>query len=436
MLLNNFLFVSLSIFFNSNFIDFQTLTEKRENFFILNITDYFFRKYDDSKINTLSIRQNLQGGSEISPRKPLWKLKEILKKWLSFFDNTDPKQRLQPTPPHCVNRGSKNIDNKDDAEPSSKLQDAFLSYKGLEEINQYFACYQKDEQFRELYNNQFKKDISKAVGNYGDVMPEDLRLASQQTQSLFSCLLFRESAGWKNKISPSGARGIVQFTSNTLEQMKKMLSSEVESDAHLDAEIEKYEKWYKAANSPKERDVYHESVIYLKNKKKVNERKRIMQDYWNNISTSKPEINQIDTNYIFDIKNSEISIHLSMLVIIDCQISYKQANLKCFTKAPDKNFFSCIGAYNMGVGGFYRNALENTNNSCSLKDWIYNLEESDSKQKDETKRHLISVNRCVQKGNNFPMCGTNPEYCEEELSFANHCKTSEEIIPCDNKECL
>ena len=391
-------------------------------------------KYNNFSVNASNFDHPPQDITK-KEKKPSLRLIDILKRIFSFLDN--PENELEVLSPDykCDLEVTEDENIEKSPPPPPPVNQALFS-KDIKEIDEYFSCYQKDTKYTDRYKNKLRSNIEKAVENYMEVTSKDSKITSQEVQSLVSCLIFRESAGWKNPTSPTGAKGIGQFTSTAIAHIKRMLSSEIEEDSYIDSEIKKFEELYNREKSQKKKDVYNESIIYLNNKKRVNARKRVMQDYWNNIKANKPAISSIDSNYIFNLDNSEITVHLIMLLMIDCQESYKQADLECFAGAADKMLFSCTGAYNMGVGGFYRNALKDcVGDDCFINDWVSNLEKSNDNQREETRKHLISIYRCAKKGSNFPMCGTDYDYCEDELPNANICKYDKEIIPCHGQEC-
>ena len=356
-------------------------------------------------------------------------LKKPLRDVLKFLEQPEVDLGERPGLPPCSLLERENLKKKDNIKTSAAL-------KNQKEIGNYFSCYQKNDKFTDRYKKQIKEDIAKVVEHYSKMIPAYLRPFDNDAQTLFSCLIFRESAGWKNVMSHTGARGIGQFTFIAVENLKKMLSSEYKSDAEIDAKIEEFEQLLEKSSSQERKDFYRENIVYLENKKKLNERIRAMQNYWNELKLpDKPAIEDINLNYIFDLANSEIILHLSMLMIIDCQISYSQEKIQHLQSNTHNSFFACTGAYNMGKWGFYENVLKGAEGDEIPKDWLSNLKNTRSQSKEEIKHHLISIHRCAQKKNNFPMCGTENDYCEDELPFSNICKQQEELLKCHDQEC-
>lgn len=131
---------------------------------------------------------------------------------------------------------------------------------------------------------------------------------------------------------------------------------------------------------------------------------------------------------------------LSMVKIIDCQMTYQQED--DLNLSGQMSFLACTGAYNIGTRGFYDYTMGEVREGSkrrkerirrskrqSLKTWVSNLEKSSSRQKWETKQHIISVKRCAEKGRNWPMCGTQKNYCSDnELKLIDS--------PCEKKSAL
>lgn len=89
-----------------------------------------------------------------------------------------------------------------------------------------------------------------------------------------------------------------------------------------------------------------------------------------------------------------------------------------------KVFMACAGAYNIGTGGFRKNAL-GKNRAVQFSDWMHNLKNSDVSQRHETQNHLISIQRCTDQSSNYPQCGTKPDaQCFNNTLETNPCSSN------------
>ena len=361
------------------------------------------------------------------------KFKERLKQIFKFLDSPEVELEEDLVHPSCPPLEVFSSQNKSiEKEIKITREEIVNPLKNQEDLDKYFSCYQRDEKFSERYQKKIREDIAHVIKHYNDSTPEHLRTSHDEVRSLFSCLIFRESYGWKNMNSHTGARGIAQFTSVAVRYLKRILSDKYESEEEIDAKIKEFQEQYEKSDR---KDFIKENINYLENKKKLNERMKIMQDYWNKLEIpNKPNISDIDMDYVFNLSNSTVVLHLSMLMIIDCQVSYTQENIQHLDSTSYMSFLACTGAYNMGKWGFYENALSKVENDGKVMNWIDNLRDSTSTQKKECIQHLISIYRCIQKDTNYPMCGTNNNYCENFLSSANNCK-DKDIFQCHPKEC-
>ncbi len=313
---------------------------------------------------------------------------------------------------------------------SGTLVTSSADLKNQRELDSYFSCYQKKSKYQKRYTTGIKASIGRAVERYVQVMPKSLEMAEDEVKALFSCLIFRESAGWQGKSSPTGARGLGQFTTRTLKHLKKMLATKVEPNENIQKEVEKYRGLLARAKTKRERRRYRKDIEYLENRLRTNHRARVMQEYWRSLG-KRPALRQLNTTYVSLPGNHSVVMALSMLLIMDCQMTHQQNNLRLRGR---KSFFACTGGYNMGTQGFYVHALRGGEGLQSMGTWIRNLERSRSGQKWETKKHIISVKRCAEKGKNFPMCGTQANYCQGKLPRANICQEDPSLL-CESKEC-
>ena len=401
-------------------------------FFFKFISGYIFLFFGITEVVEIDRNLIFQANSNIHYFS---KFKERLKMIFKFLDSPEIELEEELVHPSCPPLDQINVQEKPLEKEIILIKEEVLKpLKDQDDLDKYFSCYQRDEKFNERYQKTIREDIAKVVKHYNDFVPEHLRTSHDEVRSLFSCLIFRESYGWRNIDSNTGAKGIGQFTSVAVRYLKRMLSDKYESEEEMDAKIKEFQNLYEKSK-PDRKDFYKENIEYLKNKKKLNERMKVMQDYWNKSEISnRPNINDIDMNYVSNLSNSKVVLHLSMLMIIDCQVSYSQENIQHLDSTSYSNFLACTGAYNMGKWGFYEHALSKIENDGKFIDWIDNLKNSTSSQNKECAQHLISIYRCIQKDTNYPMCGTKYDYCDNLLSSANTCK-DKEIYLCHSREC-
>ena len=354
-------------------------------------------------------------------------------------DERDNAGMISLCPDYTIHPEKSDISYQDEPmEEDVHVREEIPLLKNQKEVDSYFSCYQKNRRFKDRYETMIKESIGKAVDHYMKMAPLNIQPEKQKIKTLFSCLIFRESMGWRNLESHTGAKGLGQFTTIAIEDIRKILSRNIESDEYqVEEKISVISMLLENTeiNRPEYKQ-FNKQMSYYKKKRHINKRMKIMQNYWLDIDASlRPSVREIDSNYIFDISNHEIIVHLSMLMIINCQINYRNRQIGGLDRNPFKNFLACMGAYNMGVNGFYDNALKGVDPDATLEDWIDNLKKVNHFQKNETIRHMISINRCIQKNSNFPTCGTDINYCQGELPNTNICLDKEKNLLCSLHEC-
>ncbi len=264
------------------------------------------------------------------------------------------------------------------------------------------------------YKTSIAPAIKKISKNY--IQAWQAPLPSEEFETLMSCLIFRESSHFKGNSSPTGAVGIGQFTGTAIRHIKKVINLRPQSNfqSRLAPRIEKLNNNTLSAS---QRSIIEKEVELIRAEKRNYERALAAKNFFENYqSSNKPTANQLNDNYFKNKANDEMVLVFSMMMVMDCEVKLIQSSSALL---PSDRLLACMGAYNMGVRGFYRYALRG-NESDSLGDWVANLKASSSSQKYETINHLISINRCANKNSNYPPCGTRSSYCQD-LDNTNMC---------------
>jgi hypothetical protein len=309
--------------------------------------------------------------------------------------------RPEPRPANLINRAS--------APPSSYL------VKSSEDVDQYFACHAYSQEMHLDYARQYRSSIQRMSRAYARASGESLN--QEEVSTLMSCLLFRESWGWRGINSDTGAVGLGQFTGTAIDQVKTALSYDVKSHSHYDRRDQIQRDEHQAGRlTVRELEANLEAID---NERRKNERFRELQELWNAIPISnRPSPSQINRSFMSENANHEAVIALSSLVVRECQIRYRQAELGMDSMT---SLLACSGGYNMGSSGFMSEALDRRGQPQSLERWLANLRGSRHDQRLETHNHLVSIHRCMSEGENFPQCGTRPENCTA-LAMADQCQ--------------
>lgn len=307
--------------------------------------------------------------------------------------------------------------------PTRELS-SFL-YKSPADADSYFACYKNSNDLHLDYETRYRTSIRRMAQAYGQQTGGEI--PQDDVTTLMSCLIFRESAQWRGGTSSTGALGLGQFTQTAREQVRDILTYNPSRTRSFDDRV---------AEQRSEREAGRLSSAELRRnlgmieaERDNHDRKVALKELWNSIPmTNRPSASQINSSFVADNDNHEAVIAMSALMLRNCQIRMEQDDIEMDART---SLLACAGAYNMGVGGFQQNAIVR-NGAQSLEGWIRNLRNSGDSQSAETRNHLVSVNRCISGGENFPPCGTGPDYCTA-LPMSNPC--TEDASPTCVGEC-
>ena len=307
--------------------------------------------------------------------------------------------------------------------------------KNEKELEDYFYCQKRSHEDHRFYLNDLFFSIETTLNNYEASLSDENRIPRKNLRSLFSCLIFRESA-WKAQKSRTGAVGLGQFTTIALYDLMERLQSPHQKESLVFQET--------CLNFKDDRSIKE----FCEEMKRRSLRTRVMQkffrqalryqavqDFWKqfgernyrcpkggwNCSPSPAAMKDLRA-YVSLKENHQVVMILSMLHMLGSQIWFQNSG---FDWSNLEASFFATAAYNMGRRGFYLYALNRGRGEQNLKQWISNLKNSTADQRFETSRHLISIQRCAEKGFNFPMCGTweneKKTPCERQLSKRDRC---------------
>jgi len=287
-----------------------------------------------------------------------------------------------------------------------------LITKDQSSLDRYFSCYKKSTSLNEDYENSYRQSIQTISSEYHKILNEEVPLESVNT--LMSCLIFRESALWEGGTSHSGAVGLGQFTSIAIDQVKDFIDFSGRDNFDQREQVQRDE--HKAGRLSVSELNRNLSLIAIE--RRNYDRYAKVRDYWNALPINpKPKSSEINGQYLANNNNHQAVMALSSLIMLNCQIQLEHSEA---LMTQDQKLLACAGAYNMGVGGFSKNAL-GRNEDQGLNAWIENLKNSGDGQSNETINHLVSINRCQTNASNYPPCGTQSDYCKE-LPKANSCQ--------------
>lgn len=285
--------------------------------------------------------------------------------------------------------------------------------KDSEEVDQYFACYKFSEEKHLDYAGQYRNSIRRMSRVYSQTSGGTLDQGEVTT--LMSCLLFRESWGWRGISSESGAVGLGQFTDVAMADVKKFISHEI-TPGNFDErdEIQRAEHRAGRLSASGLRRALASIDAERKNHMRFNELRRL----WDSIPmNNRPSSSQVNESFLRNNANHEAIIALSSLLVKNCQIRFEDRG---YEMDPMSSLLACSGGYNMGPAGIMSEALERRGTPQNLDAWLQNLRNSNHPQRRETHNHLVSIHRCMSDGENFGPCGNQADLCEA-LPMANHC---------------
>lgn len=304
------------------------------------------------------------------------------------------------------------------ARPANVRSSIFESFvfKDQQEADQYFACYQKSDSLRNDYEQRYRSAIREMAQTFNQ------RTAGLYYQgdvdTLMSCLIFRESAHWRGGNSSTGARGLGQFTSDGRAEVREVLEYRPERVRDHDDRIRERQGERDAgriSEAQLQRDIRSIEAERLRHYR-LTELKRL----WESMPMeNRPQASEITGDFTGNNDNYQAIFAMSSLLIRNCQIRLENEGV---VMEPRTSLLACAGAYNIGVGGFMQNAIVR-NGPQTLEGWLSNLRNSSDPQADQTHNHLVSIQRCISDGENFPPCGTGSDYCQA-LPMANACQSN------------
>ena len=296
---------------------------------------------------------------------------------------------------------------------NSKLQNQEFGVKSQDQLEKYFSCYQLYPARHQAYLNHYQESLTNAA----NAIEASFGLNSYQVNAVLSCLIFRESAHWQEgAVSNTGARGLGQFTTVAINQIKENLNINPTWAKRRIADIEKHHS--------------HDAVAQAE-KRKIQRRLKL-QKMWKEEIKGSVAVHQINKNFLGNNRNHRDVIGLVAVHFAECLDLYSHSRQ---LEAKDL-LMACAGAYNMGVGAFENHAMRRlANNQHSVKQWAANLRNSNSRQRNETHNHLLSIYRCASDDQNLPPCGTDP-HCFHHQNFSNQNACRQKgAIQCTNEKC-
>lgn len=315
----------------------------------------------------------------------------------------------------CVPKEVEVAQERDPQMVEAEVPSSLTMMKSMDDLDKYFACYQKSNSLTDAYHNSYKDTLAIVSNNY-QIQSADSR-TKEETNSLMSCLIFRESAHWEANSSDRGAVGLGQFTTIAINQVKQILRYRGKNNFAERAQTQRDEH---AAGRLSAQEL-QKNLEMIENERKKYHRMVELQALWKSYPLgNRPSEGQIDSTFMANKNNHQAVIALSSLLLRECEIRFKQDQIEM---NPQMSLFACAGAYNIGYSDFLDKAI-NRNGVQSLGTWIDNLKESGHQQRNETINHLVSINRCIAKDKNYAPCGTQENFCQD-LAKANACADNE-----------
>ena len=260
--------------------------------------------------------------------------------------------------------------------------------KDFPELQNYLFCYGQQKPKGKNTYNKLRPIISDTVLEYNQIMQDDFpELDSNSLNSIFSCLLFRESDHWTEV-------NIGQFTEIGITGITRMLKKEPMTRATYDKKRKEFSK--------KPEDLAYIETIWNNSKRVLK-----MQALWRKFYPHKDPAS-VTKEALSNPQDPRMGIVYSMLMLMDCQLKYQQADIRF--ASDHQSFLACTAGYNMGAVPFMRHGL-NARGKQFIDHWISNLRSSKHWQKCITARHVASVYRCSTAHQNYPNCGTTHELC-------------------------
>ena len=335
------------------------------------------------------------------------------------------------------------------------------------EMERYFHCHksQSEEQQQEsqFYRDKLSPSIEKSVNYYEEVMrAQGVEVHKNDIRTLFSCLIFAEGK-WGDSSSHTNAIGLAQFTSVALEDTmanlqapRRVSCSPGQGDAEqalcksLRANAGRAEVMQYFFNLARQRSPVIKKFWDEYGSKSYECLEYQLSSKGSRIGCKKYPSDMEKLRRVFSQKeNHEIVMTFAMLNLISAQVQYEGKSFYFNSQEPGDRlreiFFFSTGAYNMGVHGFFREALDGVGQFNlgdpeplinNLDRSIQNLENSMNRlerdermgiaqkekergklqarlnKRHEIRRHMISIYRCAQKGSYIPTCGTHNLFCD------------------------
>lgn len=285
--------------------------------------------------------------------------------------------------------------------------------KTPEKVDQYFACHAYSEKMHLDYGGKYRNSIRRMSRAFAQTSGQNLN--QDEVSTLMSCLLFRESWGWRGVSSGTGAVGLGQFTDIAINDVKDFISHEI-SPGNYDRRDQVQRDEHAAGRLSA--SALRKNLASIDAERKNHERFNELRRLWDSIPmTNRPRPNQITESFMANNANHEAVIALSSLIVRNCQIRLEDQGYEMDAMT---SLLACSGGYNMGPAGIKNEALGRKGGPQNLETWLKNLRNSGHRQRQETHNHLVSIHRCMSEGENFPQCGTSSNYCTA-LPMADQC---------------
>ncbi len=284
--------------------------------------------------------------------------------------------------------------------------DSFESdFKSSQELEAYFYTYRKGcrDNLHQLYKTQYKHYI------------QDAAAAFEVPEALLACLLFKENQ-WDQTTSSTGAVGVAQIMPGTITYASNIIGHINRSPRELQRLQNIVENYTRLASeqlasgrtrpsipTQMRRDYeYSRTVLYNKNLsdkwknyiKLLNENASFKKAY-----PTKPWRGNYPTAFNRErALTPPLAIGVSALYLRDIIEGFKNNFDEESLKNPRQiqDFLVAVsGAYNMGPGNAQR--LIRNPPPSSAQEWVKRLETNP-----ETTKHMRSIKRCMQKGNDEP----------------------------------
>lgn len=298
-------------------------------------------------------------------------------------------------------------------------------FKNDEELEEYFYTYRGNCRSREfnLYTSEYKTYVKEAAK------------AFQIPEAMLACLLFKENQFMNRRTSTAGARGIAQIIPSTISYMNGVLKKLEYSEQTVETYNQRITEYQSLVRENVQLKKQGKPTKTIPSWKRGNYEDAKTRMYELSLASKYPE-------YIDAIRNSEgfkkryknglpwtgqyptrfnsrraeepaLAIGASAMYLKHIMNQFSKEIPKESLQGKDQhlNFLTAVtGAYNMGAGNAFRFIGQNP--SSNAADWVNEMSRSA-----ETKKHMLSIRRCMQKNNNQPP----KEYRNGKLVDQNAC---------------